>query len=116
MSTNTQHDFNRRINPGAGQSLPARILAFLLSIGLLIIGLMFSLMALAVVAVIGALLAGWLWWKTRALRQAARQQASAYATENATASAGHSKEMGGSGVIIEGEVVREKSEEPRRLH
>jgi hypothetical protein len=35
---------------------------------------MFSLVALAVVAVGGLMLWGWLWWKTRAIRQQIREQ------------------------------------------
>lgn len=53
----------------AQQSWLSRLLAFLLSTGLLILGFMFSLVALAIVALAGAILGGWLWWKSRQLRK-----------------------------------------------
>ncbi|MDD2883642.1 MAG: hypothetical protein PHT48_01205 [Dechloromonas sp.] len=110
MDPKTQSNFQHHLNARAGQSLPARILAFVLSIGLLVVGFMFSLIVLAVVAVLGALLAGWFWWKTRALRQAARQQGAAYAS----AQSRRADEANASGIIIEGEVVRETTAEPPR--
>ncbi len=39
---------------------------------MLVLAFMFSLVALAVVAVLGLALGGWLWWKTRALRKQIR--------------------------------------------
>lgn len=71
--------------------LLGKLLAFILSAALFVLALMFSLAALAVVAVVGTLFAGWLWWKTRALRK--QMQA-----------AGGSAYQGGS--IIEGQAVR----------
>lgn len=68
-----------------------KLLAFVLSAGLVVLAVMFSLAALAVVAVAGLVFAGWFWWKTRALRQQVK---------GATASAY------GGGHIIDGEVVR----------
>ncbi len=112
MNPNNPYEFLRRPPPASGQSLPARILAFLLSVGLLVVGFMFSLVALAVVAVVGLLVAGWFWWKTRALRQAARQQPSHYRADQAR----RDDNAAGSGVIIEGEVVRERDEAPRHLN
>jgi hypothetical protein len=44
----------------------AKVLAFILSAAFLVLAFMFSLVALAVVAVLGVALGGWLWWKTRA--------------------------------------------------
>ena len=46
-------------------SFLGRLLGIVLSIALLVLGAMFSLVALAVVAVVGTLFAGWLWWKDR---------------------------------------------------
>ncbi len=112
MNPNNPYEFLRRPPSGSGQSLPARILAFVLSVGLLVVGFMFSLVALAVVAVLGVIIAGWFWWKTRALRQAAREQARHYRSEQAD----RHNAANGSGVIIEGEVVREPDEAPRRLN
>lgn len=68
-----------------------KLLAFVLSAGLVVLAVMFSLAALAVVAIAGLVFAGWFWWKTRALRRQVKETtASAYR----------------SGHIIEGEVVR----------
>src|SRR6185369_6669059 len=39
------------------------LLAFVLSAGLLVVAVMFSLAALAVVAIAGLVFAGWFWWK-----------------------------------------------------
>lgn len=68
-----------------------KLLAFVLSAGLVVLAVMFSLAALAVIAVAGVIFAGWFWWKTRALRQQVKE-----ASVNAY--------RGGN--IIEGEVVR----------
>jgi len=98
---------NRQSNPfhahaafvRAPQSLLGKLLTLLFSLALLALALMFSLVALAVLAVGGTLFAGWLWWKTRALRKTMRQ---------AAAAAG-SGEMH----IIEGEFVREADDNER---
>lgn len=52
------------------QAWYSKLLAFCLSSALLVIGLMFSLVALSIVAIAGTLFAGWLWWKTRRFGQA----------------------------------------------
>lgn len=82
----------------------AKLLAFLLSAALFVLAFMFSVVALAVVAVVGLGVAGWFWWKTRALRRQMREQGS-------MASAGRAQ---ADGEIIEGEVVREDA--PRAGH
>jgi len=41
---------------------------------LLILGLVFSVVAITVIAVLGLLAWGYVWWKTRNLRQAMQQQ------------------------------------------
>lgn len=68
-----------------------KLLAFILSTALLVLAFMFSLAALAVVAVAGTLFAGWLWWKTRSLRKQMR-------------AAKPGSYQGGN--VIEGEVIR----------
>jgi len=64
---------NTRQNSPFRQGTPsgplAKVAAFVLSAVFLVLAFMFSLVALAVVAVVGVLLGGWLWWKTRALRK-----------------------------------------------
>ena len=78
----------------------ARIVAFVLGSALLVVGFMFSLVALAVVAV-GVVLAGtWLWWKTRAVRRQIEEQL-------AQQPAFQPDEPVFDGRIIEGEAVRE---------
>lgn len=90
-------------NGNAPRSPFAKLLAFLVSAALLVFAFMFSLVALAVAAVGGLLLAGWLWWKTRAVR---KQMAAARATGAFTRSESFE------GTIIEGEVVRETDAPP----
>jgi len=78
----------------------ARIAAFVLGTALLIVGFMFSLVALAVVAV-GVVVAGtWLWWKTRAVRRQIEEQL-------AQQPPFQPDEPVFDGRIIEGEAVRE---------
>jgi Flp pilus assembly protein TadB len=64
-------------NPKFQQGKPpgplAKLTALVLSAVFLILGFMFSLVALAVVAIVGVLLGGWLWWKTRTLRKQMQQ-------------------------------------------
>ncbi|MFN4325425.1 MAG: hypothetical protein ACK4FP_06005 [Azonexus sp.] len=86
-----------------GQAAPgplAKLIAFLLSAAFLTLALMFSLVAVAVVAVLGIGLGGWLWWKTRALRKQMRATEARRTGHAATAAPGNS-------TIIEGEFVRE---------
>lgn len=92
------------------QSPLAKLAAFVLSAVFLVLAFMFSLVALAVVAVVGLVLGGWLWWRTRKLRQEIQRQWSAQ-QQNASGDPMHgsayqapapSRET----TIIEGEAVR----------
>ena len=76
--------------PAGQPSLLGKLMAFVVGTLLLIAGFMFSVVALAVIAVVGLGIWGWLWWKTRALR---RQMADAHSANDA------------SGTVIEGEVI-----------
>lgn len=106
-----------RQDPPFGSSLPgqtppgplAKIIAFLLSAAFLTLAFMFSLVALAVVAVLGIGLGGWLWWKTRALRKQMRAAEASLRSGNTTTTAT------GGNTIIEGEFVRETSASERLL-
>lgn len=101
MST---HFFRQTSFPGGAPRSPlARLLAFLASAALLVFAFMFSLVALAVAAIGGLLFAGWLWWKTRAMR---KQMAAAQASGAFTRSESFE------GSIIEGEVIRETDAPP----
>jgi len=51
------------------------VLALLTSAILLILGFMFSVVAIAVIAVLGLTVWGYLWWKTRKLRRAMQELA-----------------------------------------
>ncbi len=90
-------------------SLLGRILAFIVGAGVLVLAFMFSLVALAVIAVGGLLLWAWLWWKTRAIRQQMREQSPLNADFNRNNSS--------NGQIIEGEVIRDSAmpTRPERL-
>jgi hypothetical protein len=67
----------------------------------------FSVVLLAVAAVAGVLVGGYLWWKTRSLRRQLREQAEAHP--------GAGSQPGGSprdGTVIEGDFVRERDTGP----
>ena len=85
--------FSTRL-PGQPSSLAGRLLGFVGAVVIAILAFMFSLAALAVVAVGGALLGGWLWWKTRAVRQQVREQMARPANLRPA-----------DGYVIEGEVI-----------
>lgn len=89
-------------------TLFGKLVAFILGAGFLVLAFMFSLVALAVIAVAGLALWGWLWWKTRAVRKQMREQMSEPMSDAA---------VHGDGFIIEGEVVREETPptRPERL-
>jgi Flp pilus assembly protein TadB len=93
---------NRQFRQGTPSGPLARLAAFVLSAAFLVLAFMFSLVALTVVAVIGVVFGGWLWWKTRTLRKQMRD-AQTMGTQDL---AGHKK-------VIEGEFVREV---PRDQH
>ena len=82
------------------QGLFGKLLTLVLGAAFLVLAFMFSLVALAIAAVGGLMLWGWIWWKTRAIRQQLRDQAANYQTQNVTE--GDAKE----GDIIEGEAIR----------
>lgn len=91
--------------PAGQPSLLGKIAAFVVGTLLLIAGFMFSLVALAVIAVVGLGIWGWLWWKTRTLR---RQLADAQAGgEPLWQQAGTAND--GRGNVIDGEVVSRES-------
>lgn len=57
-----------------------KFIALMVSVVLLGVGLMFSLVLLAILAVVGVLILGYFWWKTRALREAMRDDARQHET------------------------------------
>ena len=84
------------------QTLLGRLLTFTAGAALLVLTLMFSLVAFSIIAVGGAIVGGWLWWKTRDVRKQMQEQMQQHASQRPT-----------SGYIIEGEVIREE-ERPAR--
>lgn len=101
-----------RYRLGNSSAPPARgplgaLFALVASGVLLVLGLTFSLLILAAVAVIGALGLGYFWWKTRALRKHLREQLDSRADLGpATATSSDANE----GNIIEGVIVSEERE------
>lgn len=97
-----QNPFHARMAFGqAPQSLLGKVLTFIVGIAFLILAFMFSIVALAVIAVGGTLFGGWLWWKTRALRKAMREAAPVGARRDEP--------------VIEGEYVREVADNDRLM-
>jgi uncharacterized protein HemX len=94
-----------RQNPPFKQGTPsgplAKVVAFLLSATFLVLAFMFSLVALAVVAVVGVALGGWLWWKTRAMRKQMKEM------REAAQQMGESGPTHNNDQVIEGEFIRE---------
>ncbi|NTV71241.1 MAG: hypothetical protein HGA71_13990 [Azonexaceae bacterium] len=97
---------NSQFRQGTPPGPLAKVVAFVLSAAFMVLAFMFSLVALAVVAVLGVALGGWLWWKTRTLRkqmqqmrEAAQQMAQDQPVRNDQ--------------VIEGEFIREVPPEQR---
>ena len=88
------------------KSLLGTALAMLASAVLLVLAFTFSLLILAAAAIVGMLVFGYVWWKTRTLRRQIREQMDYQAQQRSTPP----PMDGGSpdGNIIEGEVIREK--------
>lgn len=96
----------RQFNPafsGQPASMAGRVLGFVGAVLAAILAFMFSLAALAVIAIGGAALGGWLWWKTRAVRKQMQEQMQQQAQQQPI-----------DGYVIEGEAIRE-AEVPRIL-
>jgi membrane associated rhomboid family serine protease len=55
-------------------SLPVTVLTFASAVVLLVVAFMFSLLAFAILGIVGLLVWGYLWWKTRELRRQMREQ------------------------------------------
>ena len=55
-------------------SLPVTVLTFASAAVLLVLAFMFSLLVFAILAIVGVLVWGYLWWKTRELRKQMREQ------------------------------------------
>lgn len=84
----------------------AKIIAFVLSAGFLILAFMFSLVALAVVAVVGIVLGGWLWWRTRKLRQEINRQRAEQWRDSAAGESPFRPSGDRPATVIDGEATR----------
>lgn len=82
-----------------------KIAAYLLTASLIVLGLMFSALLFAVIAVIAVIAWCYLWWKTRDLRKLMRDQQEVFERNE------HQEFRG---EIIEGEVIREVIEKIER--
>ena len=88
-------------NPGGQPNGPlGKIVAAIVGTLALVAGLMFSLVAVVVIAVVGLAVWAYFWWKTRELRRRLREQAEQPPFGQPAAGA-H-----GEGDVIEGEAVR----------
>ena len=75
-------------------SLPVTVLTFASAAVLLVVAFMFSLLVFAILGIVGLLVWGYLWWKTRDLRRQIREQPPG-------------------GRVIEGEAIREDESHDR---
>lgn len=57
-------------SPNSQPGIFKKLITILLSIGLLVVGFMFSLVIVGIVAVLGLIAWAYLYWKTRGIRQA----------------------------------------------
>lgn len=94
------------LNTGSEPGLLQKLFALLLGAVLLVVGFMFSVVVLAVVAVLGVIGFGYFWWKTRALRRAMREcPPSAVFDQEAVIIDGEAR-------VVEGELLIKRKESP----
>jgi uncharacterized protein HemX len=101
---------NPQFQQGTAPGPLAKLAAFTLSVAFMVLAFMFSLVALAVVAVLGVALGGWIWWKTRALRKQMQQMRDVHEQMRAET---HANQPAANEVVIEGEFIREVPPEQR---
>ncbi|MEZ5659628.1 MAG: hypothetical protein R3E83_14175 [Burkholderiaceae bacterium] len=94
-----------------------KALAVIAGAGLLVVGLMFSIVFVGVALVVGAIVGGWFWWKTRALRRDLRAQMARMQSEFDAAVGAPQSRPGatpgaqgtrGAGTVIDGDFIRER--------
>ncbi len=89
------------------KSLLGKVLSLLLGATFLVLAVMFSVIALTIVALGGVIFAGWFWWKTRALRKAMQaSQIDQYTFNTGRANATNTT-ASTNATVIEGECMRE---------
>jgi len=98
--------------PGTRQpSLIGRILGTIAGLLLLAGAFVFSVFLFAALAIVGVVLWGFLWWKTREVRKQMRAQMEQMRRQGADPGAAPPP---GNGAVIEGEFVREDEDERSR--
>jgi hypothetical protein len=96
-------------------TLLQKIVGAVVMAGVFVLALTFSVAFFAVLLTAGAAIWAWVWWKTRALRKAMREQMAAQAAAAGARDPGFGASPRERGLIIEGEVIREvKIEEDTR--
>ena len=100
---------NLNQNPPKPVGLLQKIGAIAATVVVFGVVLTFSVVFFAVLVAVGVVVLGYVWWKTRDLREAMRK-AQAQARAGGPAPRGTPP---GSGIVIEGEVVREVREQHR---
>ena len=88
-------------------SLWQRIVGGVVMLGVFALALTVSVALFAVVLTVGAIVWGYLWWKTRDLRKAMREHMNARPPDGGVHTGREHEPGGPRGVIIDGEVVRE---------
>ena len=82
-----------------------KLIAFIATAALVVLGLMFSALLFAVIAIAALIAWGYIWWKTRALRRQMREMADVkFNSEEFSAEAFRKENANGD--VIEGEVIR----------
>ncbi|MDX8379543.1 MAG: hypothetical protein R8K48_05795 [Gallionella sp.] len=106
--------------PPHNATLPSflrKVVAFALTVVIIIFALMFSVVLFSAVLVVGLIGWGYLWWRSRDLRKQMRDQmahmknAMNHQMNNAT----NAREDVHEGVVIEGEVIRKADPDDRRV-
>ena len=88
-------------------TLLQKVVGAVVMAGVFMLALTFSVAFFAVLLTAGVAIWGWVWWKTRALRKAMREQMDAQASAGGGRAGGYGAAAGSRGLIIEGEVIRE---------
>lgn len=83
-----------------------RVVGGIATAALIVLGVMFSALLLAIIVTAGLVAFGYLWWKTRALRRQMREQFREQATGGVMSEAEVFRGEVFKGEVIEGEVIR----------
>lgn len=108
MSMSTDEEFLRLSGIGPRDSAPgplAKALTWIVGAAVLAGALVLSALLISVLLVVGAVVGGWLWWQTRALRRRLREQLQ----QSEAGKPGARPEGAGrsDGEVIEGDFIRE---------